>query len=139
MELNKLVHVYITDTVSICHKEWLVPYIFLDTLDSSSSHCIKTCINYCNLPWLTMLLVNNHIVRTLCEVKRNITVVKEIIRKPFFNYILLISCTYNKLIKTIISIFLHNMPENWLSSYLYHWLWLKLTFFTYSCSETSSQ
>ena len=30
-----------------------------------------------------MLFVNYHIIRTFCKVKCNITIMKEIIRKPF--------------------------------------------------------
>ena len=85
-----------------------------------------------------MLFVDYHIIRTFSKVKCNITIMKEIISEPFLYYILLITSTYNKFIKSIIFIFFHNMPKNWLTANLNHWLWLKLAFFTYSCSETTN-
>ena len=137
MELNKLCNINITYTIAISHKKWFITYILLNSLNSSACHSVKSRINYSYLPWFAMLLMYNHFILTFCKIKCDITVMKEIICKPFFDYILLITCTYDELIKTIIGIFLHNVPKNRLSTYLNHWLWFKLTFFTYSCAETT--
>ena len=131
-------YINITYAITISHKERFITYILLYSLNSSTCHSIKSCINYSYLPRLTMLFVDYHIIRTFSKVKCNITIMKEIISEPFLYYILLITSTYNKFIKSIIFIFFHNMPKNWLTANLNHWLWLKLAFFTYSCSETTS-
>ena len=54
-------------------------------------------------------IVNNYLV-TICKIKGNIRSMKKIVRKPFFNNILFITCTYNEFIYSIMRICFHDMP-----------------------------
>ena len=43
----------------------------------------------------------------------------------------------NKIIITIFAIYFHNMPQNWVTTYFYHWFGSDTCFFTKTCSKTT--
>ena len=121
MKCQQFLNIHITDPITICHHKSFVTNVFLDTFDTSTSHRIQTCINYRHFPLVKVLIMNNNLTFSFCGiVKRYITIVKKIICEPFFDNMLLIPCTDNKIIKSVIRVFLHNMPQNRLAPNFNH-------------------
>ncbi len=99
MELFKSANVYIGHSVTIGKHEGLIPHILLYSLDTSSCHGIESGINYGHLPGLIHIVMNFHTV--IAEIKGNIRVVQEVIRKKLFYDILLIARQYDEIIVAV--------------------------------------
>ena len=80
--------------------------------------------------------MNNHFA-VIGKVEGNITPVKEIIGKIFLDNMLLVAAADNKIIVAIGRVDFHNMPKDRHSADFDHRLRNKMTFFTYSGSESA--
>ena len=94
----------------------------VDSFDPSTRHRMQTCVYHGNLPWLAVLVMYDHVIPPMGEVKGDITVMQKIICKPFFDHMLFVSGANDKFIKPVIRIFLHDMPEDWFPANLQHGL-----------------
>ena len=74
MELYELVYFNITNTISVCHQERFVTNIFLNTLDTTTCHCIITSIHNCYLPRFHISLVYCHLIFTITIIKSHIRI-----------------------------------------------------------------
>ena len=126
VELNQLTDIHVADAIAVGHHERLIANIRLDALDAAARHGIQAGIYHRNLPRLAMLLMNDHIILSICKIKGNITVMQEIVCKPILDDMLLVSRTNHKLVKAKIGVFLHDVPQNRLPTNFHHGLWFKL-------------
>ena len=137
MKLHQSINFHITNTIAVCHQESLILYISLDTFNTTSSHSVVARINDCDFPRLHISLMNSHFIVTTTIVESHIRVMKEIVGEPFLNIFLFITGTNDKLGITIIGILFHNVPQDWHTTNLNHWLRLELRFLRYTRTETS--
>ena len=120
MELNKLVDVYIANTISIGHHKGFVTHIFLHSFDTATGHSVITSIYNCDLPGLQFAVMYSHFVLSVTEVKAYITIMQEVVGEPFFDVFLFVTGTNDKFIVPVIGIFLHDMPKNRHTTYFNH-------------------
>ena len=73
------------------------------------------------------------------EVDGHISLVHIVMVEIVLDVISFIAAAYNKLIETKVRINFHNMPQDRLSAYLNHRLWLEVRFFGNARAETSSE
>ena len=139
VELNELINLYITHTISIGHEERLITYILLDTLDATTGHGVVACINHRYLPRLHIGLVYGHLVFTIAVIESNIGVVKEVVGKPLLDVFLLITSADDKLSMTVVGILFHDVPKDRHTTNLDHWLWFKLRLLRNTGAEASGE
>src|SRR5574344_1863548 len=132
-----LLNIYIPNAVSVCKKKLLISNVLLNSLNTSSGHCVNTGINHCDFPIFRMIIQNlNAVIR---QINSHIAVMTEVICKVFFYDILLVSAAYNKIIYSIMAINFHNMPNNWFSANFSHRLWDDICNLTQPGSKTARQ
>ena len=91
----------ISNSISVCEHKRFFTNIFFYSFYSSSGLSIYPCIYNSNLPWFGLFIMKDYFALIPCIIKCNIASMKKIISKPFFDHLLLISCTYDKVIKSI--------------------------------------
>ena len=80
---------------------------------------MKSRINDRDLPGLGALVVDYHLVvvgKIKCDIRR----VKEVVCKPLLDNVLLIACTDDEFVITVVGIFLHYEPKDRHSADLDH-------------------
>ena len=111
MKLNQLCDIDIADAVAVGHHEGLIADVFPDPPNTRAGHRMEAGIHDRNPPRLRMLIVNDG-AAALRKVKCDIRRVEEVVGKPLLDHVLLITCTDDELIETIVAVFLHDVPEN---------------------------
>ena len=139
MELNKLIYLYITHAIAVGHEERLITHIFLDALDTASSHRVVAGIDYSHLPRLHIGLVNDHLVLSITVIESDIRVMKEVVSEPLLDILLLVTSADDKLSMTVVSILFHNVPKDRHATYLNHWLWFELRFLRDAGAEATGK
>jgi len=127
VEFYEFIDIYITHAISISKHKFISLDIVLDSFDPASSHGSISGIDQCHFPIILMMIMDINLI--ILDINGNVIIVKEIIRKPFFDHISLISQTDNKIFMPVLSIVFHDVPENWLSTNFYHRLRLDGGFF----------
>ena len=118
MESDKLINIYITDSIAIGkHKFISLDEVFYSS-NSTSSHGILSGIHKRHLPIISMGIVHCHIIAL--DVDGDIVVVKKIIGEPLLDHISLVSETDNEFIVSIMCIMFHDMPNDGFSSDFHH-------------------
>src|SRR5574344_427471 len=128
MLVNKFIYIYIRNTIAICKHKRFFSYVFLRSLYASACHCLKTCIQHCNSPWLCAHFMNLHIV--VLHINRNVAITIVIVKKKVFYNMSFVSGKNNKVIKSVMAVDFHNMPENRVTADFYHRLRHTLSFFS---------
>ncbi len=133
MKTSNFPDVYVTQPVPVGHHKCLIPDIIPDPSDTPSRQGFITGINNGNLPGFRRIIMYPHGI-VIDKIKRDIGMVQVVIRKIFLDNMLSVSRTYNKFIKSIKGIFLHDVPEHRLPVYLYHGFWFFHALLTDSCA-----
>ena len=83
------------------------------------------------------MVVDDHLVLAAGKIKRNIAGMQEVIREPLLDHVLLVARADDKVVKAVVGIFLHDMPEDRHSTDLYHRFRAKLGFLGYTGAKTA--
>lgn len=119
MDLHDFINLHIEHSITIGHEERLVVHILLDAFDATTCHGVIAVIDHSHLPWIHIALMNSHPVLTITVIEGNIGVMQEIVDKPLFDILLLVTCLNYKLGMIIIGIppiTIMGLDLNWLSS-----------------------
>src|SRR6218665_479608 len=73
------------------------------------------------------------------HIERNVGHMQKIIRKILFDYITLVTTANHKIVNAVEGIDFHDMPENWLTTNLYHWLRSEMGLFRNSRAKTTCE
>ena len=129
VELNQPVDIQVRHAVAVSQHEGFVPDVVPHALDPSAGHCVQPGIHYGDFPGLGGVVVDGQIVPSVSEVVCNVRGVQEIVREIFFDDVLLIACANNEFVVAVMTVQLHDVPENGLAAQFHHRLWLELAFF----------
>ena len=124
----------VADSVAVCEQKGLVPYIFLNPLDAAARHGIQPRFGQGYLPGLRIIVVIRIFVRF--QIDRHIRLIEIIVGEKTLDDIALISQTHNKIVESVMGIFLHDMPQNRLSANFDHRLGFQMRFFADPRSES---
>ena len=86
-----------------------------------------------------MVVVDDHLVLAAGEIKRNIAGMQEVIREPLLDHVLLVARADDKVVKTVVGIFLHDMPQDGHVADFDHRLGLVDAFFADARAKAASQ
>jgi len=131
---DQVINIHITHSVPVSETEGLVVHMLLYALDPSTGHGPIPGIHQGNFPGLGVHGMHLHLV--VLHIEGDIGVVKEVVGKVFLNHITFVAAAYNEVIKTIMGIDLHDVPEDGFATYLHHGFGTCSAFFTYSCAES---
>ena len=139
MEREQLLEIHVGNAVAVSKHERLIADVLLHALHTAAGHGVEAGIHHRNAPRLGMVLVDNHLVFAVGEVICNVGGVQEIIRKILLDHMLLIPGADHKIVEAVITVELHDMPEDRHAAQIHHGLWFKLAFFGDSCSEAAGK
>ena len=74
--------------------------------------------------------MDDHIISAVGEIVCNVRGVQEVVREIFLDDVLLVARADDELVKTVVAVQLHDVPQNRHPAQLHHGLRLELAFFT---------
>ena len=139
VEFIQFIQVDIRNPVPIGEEERLIIEIRRDPPYPSSGHRVKARVDHRYSPHLRMLVVHDHMILPVAEIKCDIRVVQEIIGKIFLDHMLHVTAADYKIIRTAGGVKFHDMPQDRFPADLHHRLRFQMTLLTDSGSVTSRQ
>ena len=83
--------------------------------------------------------MDDHVVATIGEIVCNVRRVQEVVREIFLDDVLLVARADDELVKTVVAVELHDVPQNRHPAQLHHGLGLELRLFTDPCAVTTGE
>ena len=83
--------------------------------------------------------MDDHVVAAIGEVVCNVRRVQEVVREVLLDDVLLVARADDELVKTVVAVQLHDVPQNRHPAQLYHRLGLELRLFTDPCAVTAGE
>ena len=80
-----------------------------------------------------------HFHAVFSHVKCDVRHVQKIVCKIFLDDVALIATANDKVINAVMGIGLHDVPQDWLTTYLNHGLWLGVSFLTDTSTQSTSK
>ena len=139
MECHQLGNVHIADAVAVGHHEGLIADVGTNAFDAPAGHRVEAGVHNGDLPRLGVVVVDDHLVLAAGEIKRNIAGMQEVIREPLLDHVLLVARADDKVVKAVVGIFLHDMPQDGHVADFDHRLGLVDAFFADARAKAASQ
>ena len=138
MKAHEFADIDVCHTIAIRHHEGLVLDVLANAPNAPACQGVESRIDDRDLPRFRMLIVHDHAV-LLCEVKRDVGRVQEIVGEPFLDHVLLIARAYNEIIETEMAVPLHDVPEDRHAADLHHGLGTPLRLLRNARTQTARQ
>src|ERR1700730_937464 len=139
VEGYKRIDIYVCQTVAVGHAEWLVGgQQVTNTLETAASQRFVTGIDQSNAP--RRQRGGTDVVDLLLrEIDRHIRPVKDVIREIFLDDVALVPETDDEVVKPVLRVEHHNVPQNWRTADLDHRLRFHLCLLADASSKSTGK
>ena len=137
MILYQFSDIHIGYTVTVRQQKGLVPNVAANSLHAAARHCVQPGVHHRHLPRLRKVIVYFHGIRL--QIKGDIRRVQKIVRKKFFDHMLLVSRADHEVIEPIVGILFHDVPQDRLFSDFNHGFRTQMTLFRNARPESTCQ
>src|SRR5437667_7917412 len=138
MKFYQICNIYITYTITVSkHKMFIIFWYILCTSQYSFRYKgFKARINKSYFEFINLSsILHMKFCFVICSFKRKICSKSFLIEEVIFDIFCFVSQRKDKLIKSVVGINFHDMPEKRLVTNIYHWFWLKFSLLFHASSH----